>query len=73
MTEFELFKQANELTQKGEWLAALKIYEKIVKKDPIDAYLWHRIGEMNEELENHKGAIICFEKARSLGYDENND
>ena len=72
MTEFELFRQANELTQKGEWLAALKIYEKIVKKDPTDAYLWHRIGEMNEELENDKVAVMCFEKARSLGYDENN-
>jgi tetratricopeptide (TPR) repeat protein len=69
MTDFDSFRQANELTQKGEWLDALKVYEKIVKKDPTDAYLWHRIGEMYEELENHKDAIICFEKARSLGYE----
>ena len=68
MTEFELFKQANELTQKGEWSDALKVYEKIVKKDPTDAYLWLKIGEMNEELENDKVAVMCFEKALSLGY-----
>jgi tetratricopeptide (TPR) repeat protein len=68
MTEFELFKQANKLTQKGEWSNALKVYEKIVKKDPTDAYLWHKIGEMYEELENDKIAVMCFEKARSLGY-----
>ena len=68
MTEFELFKQANELTQKGEWLAALKIYEKILKKDPTDAYLWYTIGHLHEILENYKEAAVCFDKALSLGY-----
>ena len=68
MTEFELFKQAHDLCEMDKWSAALKVYEKIVKKDPTDAYLWHKIGEMYEELENDKIAVMCFEKARSLGY-----
>ena len=68
MTEFELFKQAHDLCEIDKWSAALKVYEKILKKDPADAYLWYTIGEVHEILENYKVAAMCFDKAKSLGY-----
>ena len=69
MTDFELLKQANELTQNGEWSEALKIFEKILKIDPTDAHIWQKIGEMYDELEHEKVAAMCYEKAHSLGYE----
>ena len=68
MTDFDSFRQAHELCQIDEWSAALKVYEKILKKDPTDAYLWYTIGHLHETLENYKEAAVCFDKALSLGY-----
>ena len=68
MTDFDSFRQAYKLCQIGEWSAALKVYEKILKKDPADAYLWYTIGDLHEILENYKVAAMCFDKAKSLGY-----
>lgn len=45
------------------------MFEKILKNDPSDAHIWHKIGEMHETLEHEKVAAMCFEKARSLGYE----
>ena len=69
MTDFDLFKQAHDLCERGKWSAALKVYEKILEKDPADAYLWHTIGEMHEILENHEFAVLCLDNAKSLGYE----
>jgi tetratricopeptide (TPR) repeat protein len=68
MTDFDSFRQAQELCQIDEWSAALKVYEKILKKDPTDAYLWYTIGHLHEILENYKESAVCFDKALSLGY-----
>jgi len=68
MTDFDLFRQAYKLCQIGEWRNALKVYEKILKKDPSNAYLWYTIGDLHETLENYKVSGMCFNKAKSLGY-----
>ena len=68
ITDFDSFRQAYKLCQIGEWSSALKVYEKILKKDPDDAYLWHAIGDIHEILENYKVSAMCFDKAKSLGY-----
>jgi len=68
ITDFDSFRQAYKLCQIGEWSSALKVYEKILKNDPDDAYLWHTIGDIHEILENYKVSAMCFDKAKSLGY-----
>ena len=68
MTDFDLFKQAHDLCEMDKWSAALKVYEKILKKDPADAYLWYTIGHLHEILENYKESVVYFDKAKSLGY-----
>lgn len=72
MIDFESYKQANELTQQGKWLDALKIYQKLLKNDQTNSYLWYKVGEMYEETGNDKDAVICIEKAHSLGYGKYN-
>ncbi|MBT4328052.1 MAG: hypothetical protein HOD60_14295 [Candidatus Nitrosopelagicus sp.] len=47
---------------------ALKIYQKLLCTNQTDAYLWYKVGEMFEEVENHEEAVIHIEKAHSLGY-----
>jgi len=68
MTDFDLYRHAYKLCQIGEWSTALKVYEKILKKDRNDAYLWYVIGDIHETLENYKVSSMCFDKAKSLGY-----
>ena len=70
MTEFELFKQAKKLVEQEKFSDALKIYQKLLDINQTDAYLWYKIGEMFEEVKNHKEAVIHIEKAHSLGYSD---
>ncbi len=62
----ELFRQAGEAYQKGEWRAALDAYRKVLESGYQSGALYYNIGNCHYKLKSVGEAILNYEKARRL-------
>ncbi|NMC98719.1 MAG: tetratricopeptide repeat protein [Bacteroidales bacterium] len=59
-------KEAFRLFNQGEYLEALKDYEKILMIDPLDLRAWSNMGAAYSKLERYDEAFKCYDKALEL-------
>ena len=65
----ELYEQANQRVQRGQFARAMTLYHQIVARDPIWSDVWYNMGEVSRVSDNQDGCILYF--SRYLFVEEN--
>ena len=61
--------KGNEFAEKGEYLIAIEYYDKAIKVNLNDGYVWYEKGLALQKLGRNFEATICFNKAKELGFE----
>ena len=52
----------------GEYVAAIRYYDEVIKKDPKDKYAWYNKADALRMLHRNSEAEAAYTKARELGF-----
>ena len=64
-----LLKQAQKQLQTKEWKRAAEIFQSVLREDPKNSYAHANLGVALSRMDDHKKALLAYEKALQLGYD----
>ena len=64
--------KANVLSQQGDWDGAIIEFEKALQEKPDDSTAQANLGVALSRVNRHKEALLAFQKALEMGYDNAN-
>ena len=64
--------KAQILSQKGDWDGAIREFENALKEKPNDSATQANLGVALSRVDRHKEALLAFQKALEMGYDNAN-
>ena len=64
--------KAQVLSQKGDWDGAIREFENALKEKPNDSATQANLGVALSRVDRHKEALLAFQKALEMGYDNAN-
>ena len=64
--------KAQILSQKGDWDGAIREFENALKEKPDDSATQANLGVALSRVDRHKEALLAFQKALEMGYDNAN-
>lgn len=65
----EALHMANVLSQKGDWNGAIREFKKALQEKPNDSITQANLGVALSRVDRHKEALLAFQKALEMGYD----
>lgn len=63
---FALRNEAENLYQRGDYRAALAVYQTLSERVPEHTYTWFRMGNCHARLDNYEAAIDAYQRALTL-------
>ncbi|MBI4388539.1 MAG: tetratricopeptide repeat protein, partial [Nitrospinae bacterium] len=61
--------KALHLSQQEKWAEAIPEFQRSTDRDPKNALAWANLGVALSRLDKHKDALLAYETAANLGYD----
>jgi tetratricopeptide (TPR) repeat protein len=71
-TSEKALRAAKGLSQQGDWAGAILEFEKALQEDPGNSVAQANMGVALSRVNRHKEALLAFQKALEMGYDNAN-